>query len=306
MSEYYGSTGEGQSIRAVRRALETGVTLLDTADSYGCGENERLLARALARRGERPTLATKFGVRRGDRGEFLGICGRPEYVRMACELSLRRLEVDCIDLYQQHRVDPATPIEETVGAMVELMRAGKVRHLGLCEVTPEEIRRAAAVAEIATVQNEYSLFDRGVENGVLQACEELGIGFLAYAPLGRGLLTGRFRSPSDFEPGDWRRSGYFPRFDPQNLLRNVSLLREVEQVAAARGISPSQVALAWLLSRRAWIVPIPGTTRVRHLDENVAAAGVRLSKSDLARLEGLLPKGGAASGAPYAPEHRPG
>jgi aryl-alcohol dehydrogenase-like predicted oxidoreductase len=305
MSEYYGPTDESESIRSVRRALETGVTLLDTADSYGRGENERLLARALAGREERPTVATKFGVRRNDRGEFRGVSGRPEYVREACDLSLRRLEVDCIDLYQQHRVDPATPIEETVGAMAELVRAGKIRHLGLCEVTPEEIRRAAAVTEIATVQCEYSLFDRTVEDGVLQTCEELGVGFLAYAPLGRGLLTGRFRTPSDFGPDDWRKSGYFPRFNAQNLPRNVQLLREVEEVAAERGASSSQLAIAWLLSRRAWIVPIPGTTRIQHLDENVAAADLQLSESELARLEGLLPEGGAASGAPYAPEHRP-
>jgi aryl-alcohol dehydrogenase-like predicted oxidoreductase len=233
-------------------------------------------------------VATKFGNVRGEDGSFQGLNGRPEYVRQACDASLRRLGVDVIDLYQQHRVDPETPIEETVGAMYELVEAGKVRFLGLSEAQPEDLRRAAATAPIASLQTEYSLFTRDVErNGVLDACDELGVGFLAYSPLGRGMLTGRFKQPEDFGEDDFRGGGRYPRMTGENFERNLALVREVEEIADARGAKPSQVALAWLLSRRDWVVPIPGTKRVRYLEENAAAVEVELTEAELERLSAL-------------------
>src|SRR5918911_1115078 len=285
MSEFYGAGDEDESIRTIHRALELGVTLLDTADMYGVGANERLVGRAIADRREQAIVATKFGNVRGEDGSFKGIDGRPEYVKQACEASLQRLGIDVIDLYQQHRVDPRTPIEETVGAMQELVDEGKVRFLGLSEAQPEDLRRAAATAEIASLQTEYSLFTRDVErNGVLDTCEELGIGFLAYSPLGRGMLTGRFRRPEDFGENDFRGGGRYPRLTGEIFERNLALVGEVEAIAEARGARPSQVALAWLLSRREWIVPIPGTKRVRYLEENAAAAHLELTEDELDRL----------------------
>jgi aryl-alcohol dehydrogenase-like predicted oxidoreductase len=289
MSEFYGGYDDSESIRTIHRALELGVTLLDTADMYGAGDNEELVGRAIADRRDRATVATKFGNMRGPNREFLGVNGTPEYVRQACEASLRRLNVEVIDLYQQHRVDPNVPIEETVGAMEELRQAGKVRFLGLSEAMPEDIRRAHATAPIASLQTEYSLFTRDVErNGVLDTCEELGIGFLAYSPLGRGMLTGRFRKPADFDdPNDFRGGNRYPRMSDENFARNLAITEAVEEIAREKGVTAGQVALAWLLSRREWVVPIPGTKRVRYLEENAAAAELELSDEELARLDAL-------------------
>jgi len=299
MSEFYGERDDEESIRTIHRALELGVTLLDTADIYGVGRNEELVGRALQGRREQAIVATKFGNVRDEDGTFRGIDGSPEYVRRACEASLRRLGVDVIDLYQQHRVDPETPIEETVGAMYELVEEGKVRFIGLSEAQPEDLRRAAATAPIATLQTEYSLFERGVENGILDTCDELGIGFLAYAPLGRGLLTGRFRSESDFGDDDFRGGGRYPRLTGENFEHNLRLVEEVEAVAESRGATAAQVALAWLLTRRPWIVPIPGTKRVKYLEQNVAAAELQLTADELARLDALVPAGGSVPGERY-------
>jgi aryl-alcohol dehydrogenase-like predicted oxidoreductase len=299
MSEFYGESDDDESIRTIHRALELGVTLLDTADMYGVGRNEELVGRAIRDRREQAIVATKFGNVRGDDGAFLGIDGSPAYVRSACEASLRRLGIDVIDLYQQHRVDRKTPIEETVGAMQELVGEGKVRFLGLSEAQPEDLRRAAATAPIATLQTEYSLFERDVENEILDTCAELGIGFLAYAPLGRGLLTGRFRSESDFGDDDFRGGGRYPRLTGENFEHNLRLVQEVEDVAEAHGATAAQVALAWLLTRRPWIVPIPGTKRVRYLEQNAAAAELELTADDLERLDGLVPAGGSVPGERY-------
>jgi aryl-alcohol dehydrogenase-like predicted oxidoreductase len=300
MSEFYGETDDEESIRTIHRALALGVTLLDTADIYGVGRNEELVGRALQGRREQALVATKFGNVRSDDGTFLGIDGTPEYVKRACDASLRRLGVEVIDLYQQHRVDPRTPIEETVGAMHELVEEGKVRFLGLSEAQPEDLRRAAATAPIATLQTEYSLFERSPENEILDTCEELGIGFLAYAPLGRGLLTGRFRAESDFGDDDFRGGGRYPRLTGEAFEHNLQLVAEVEAVAKARGATPAQVALAWLLSRRPWIVPIPGTKRVEYLEQNAGAVDLELTADELARLDALLPSGGSAAGERYA------
>jgi aryl-alcohol dehydrogenase-like predicted oxidoreductase len=300
MSEFYGEGNDEESIGTIHRALDLGITLLDTADMYGVGRNEELVGRALQGRRERAIVATKFGNVRGDDGAFLGIDGSPEYVRRACDASLRRLGIDVIDLYQQHRVDPKTPIEETVGAMHELVEQGKVRFIGLSEAQPEDLRRAAATAPIATLQTEYSLFERSVENEILDTCEELGIGFLAYAPLGRGLLTGRFRSESDFSDDDFRGGGRYPRLAGENLEHNLRLVQEVEAVAEAHGATAAQVALAWLLTRRPSIVPIPGTKRVKYLEENAAATERELSAAELAQLDALVPPGGSVAGERYA------
>jgi aryl-alcohol dehydrogenase-like predicted oxidoreductase len=300
MSEFYGEGDDEESIRTIHRALDLGITLLDTADMYGVGRNEELVGRALQGRRGRAIVATKFGNVRGDDGAFLGIDGSPEYVRRACDASLRRLGIDVIDLYQQHRVDPKTPIEETVGAMHELVEQGKVRFIGLSEAQPEDLRRAAATAPIATLQTEYSLFERSVENEILDTCEELGIGFLAYAPLGRGLLTGRFRSESDFSDDDFRGGGRYPRLAGENLEHNLRLVQEVEAVAEAHGATAAQVALAWLLTRRPSIVPIPGTKRVKYLEENAAATELELSAAELAQLDALVPPGGSVAGERYA------
>lgn len=303
MSEFYGTRDDEESIRTIHRALELGVTLIDTADAYGSGHNEELVGRALAGRRDRALVATKFSfVRDPESGQVVRIDGSPAYVREALEASLRRLRIDYVDLYQQHRVDPATPIEETVGALDELRREGKLRFIGLSEAHPEDIRRAAATAPIASLQTEYSLFERGVEDGVLDVCDELGIGFIAYSPLGRGLLTDRFRSRQDFGEHDARSLGQrYPRFAEGAFERNVGLADAVRAVADARGATAGQVALAWLLSRRPFIVPIPGTKRVRYLEENAAAADLELTPNELARLDAL----GAPAGERYPEEMQP-
>jgi aryl-alcohol dehydrogenase-like predicted oxidoreductase len=300
MSEFYGPRDDQESLRVIGRALDLGVTFLDTADMYGAGHNEELLGRFFRESGRREevVLATKFGNRRGPNGERLGISGRPEYVREACEASLRRLGVEHIDLYYQHRVDRNTPIEDTVGAMAELVRQGKVRYLGLSEASPETLRRANAVHPITALQTEYSLWTRDPdENGVLATCAELGVGFVPYSPLGRGFLTGQIRSPEDFAPDDVRRS--HPRFQGENFQRNLGLVDGVKELARERGCTPSQLALAWVLARGEQVVPIPGTRHIRYLEENVASLDVRLSPEDLARIDAAFPVG-SASGQRYA------
>ena len=292
MSEFYGRTDESEAIATIRRALELGVTFLDTADMYGWGANESLVGKAIEGRREDVVLATKFGNVRGPNGEYLGIDGSPAYVRSACEASLERLGVETIDLYYQHRVDLQTPIEETVGAMAELVQEGKVRHLGLSEAAPDTIRRAHAVHPITALQTEYSLWTRDPEAEVLPTVRELGIGFVAYSPLGRGFLSGRIRSADDLDERDFRRRG--PRFQEDNLQRNLELVREVEEVAAEKGATPSQVALAWVLARGEDIVPIPGTKRRSFLEENAAAAAIELSPEDVERLDRAFPLGVAA------------
>jgi aryl-alcohol dehydrogenase-like predicted oxidoreductase len=292
MSEFYGTADEDEAIATIHRAIELGVTFLDTADMYGWGANERLVGKAIADRRDQVVLATKFGNMRGPAGEFLGISGKPEYVRSACEASLERLGVDTIDLYYQHRVDLETPIEDTVGAMAELVQEGKVRYLGLSEAAPETIRRAHAVHPISALQTEYSLWTRDPEVEILPTVRELGIGFVAYSPLGRGFLTGRLRSVEDLEETDFRRRG--PRFQEENLRQNLALVAEVETLAAEKGVTPSQLALAWVLARGDDIVPIPGTKRRKYLEENAAAAEIELTPEEIDRLEQAFPVGAAA------------
>ena len=292
MSEFYGTTDEGEAIATIHRALELGVTFLDTADMYGWGANERLIGEAIADRREQVVLATKFGNMRGPAGEYLGISGKPDYVRSACEASLERLGIETIDLYYQHRVDIETPIEETVGAMAELVQEGKVRYLGLSEAAPDTIRRAHAVHPISALQTEYSLWSRDPEAEILPTVRELGIGFVAYSPLGRGFLTGGIRSLDSLHEKDFRRRG--PRFQDENLERNLELVAEVEDLAAEKGAKPSQVALAWVLARGDDVVPIPGTKRRSFLEENAAAAEIELTTAELDRLEQAFPAGAAA------------
>ncbi|MBI5069722.1 MAG: aldo/keto reductase [Deltaproteobacteria bacterium] len=292
MSDFYGPSDEAESLATIDRALELGVTLLDTADMYGPFKNEELLGRALRGRRQRVVLATKFGNRRSPDGAFLGICGTPDYVREACDASLRRLGVEVIDLYYQHRVDPTVPIEETVGAMAGLVKAGKVRFLGLSEAGSDTIRRAHAVHPISALQSEYSLWSRDPEAGILATVRELGIGFVAYSPLGRGFLSGQYRSAEALAPGDWRRMN--PRFQGHNLDRNLQLVERIQEVAEGKGVTAAQLALAWVLARGRDIVPIPGTRRRARVEENVAAAGVALTRDDLARLDEVAPPGAAA------------
>jgi aryl-alcohol dehydrogenase-like predicted oxidoreductase len=289
MSEFYGTSDEGEAIATIHRALELGVTFLDTADMYGVGANERLVGKAIADRRDGVVLATKFGnVRAGD-GTWLGRSGKPDYVHSACDASLERLGVDTIDLYYQHRVDPDTPIEDTVGAMKELVQAGKVRYLGLSEAAPQTIRRAHAVHPITALQSEYSLWTRDPEDDILPTVRELGIGFVAYSPLGRGFLSGRFRSPDDLPEDDFRRRN--PRFQAGNFERNLELVERVKEIAAEKGVTPSQLALAWVHAQGDDIVPIPGTKRRSYLEENVAAAAIALTEDDLARLDEVFPAG---------------
>jgi aryl-alcohol dehydrogenase-like predicted oxidoreductase len=290
MSEFYGEADEDGAVATIHRALELGVTLLDTADMYGPFANERLVGRAVAGRREQVVLATKFGNERRTDGSWVGINGRPEYVRAACDASLERLGVDVIDLYYQHRVDRTVPIEETVGAMADLVREGKVRYLGLSEAKPETIRRAHAVHPISALQTEYSLWSREVEAQILPTIRELGIGFVAYSPLGRGFLTGRFATEDDVEGTQDFRSRQ-PRFQGENFQRNRGIVERVAAIAADKGVTAGQLALAWVLHRGDDIVPIPGTKRVEYLEQNVAAVGVKLSGDDLRRLDAAAPVG---------------
>jgi aryl-alcohol dehydrogenase-like predicted oxidoreductase len=289
MSEFYGATDEGEAIATIHRALDLGITFLDTADMYGTGANEELVGRAIADRRESVVLATKFGNVRGPKGEFLGVDGSPQYVRDACEASLRRLDVETIDLYYQHRVDPKVPIEETVGAMSELVTAGKVRYLGLSEAAAATIRRAHETHPIAALQTEYSLWTRDVETEILPAVRELGVGFVAYSPLGRGFLTGAFKTPADIPEGDYRK--FSPRFQGENFAKNLALVEVVNEIARAKNASASQVALAWLLGRGHDIVPIPGTKRIAYLEENARAADLVLDDAERERIEATFPFG---------------
>ena len=291
MSEFYGQRDDEQSIRVIHRSLDLGMDFLDTADMYGVGANEELVGKAIHGKRDKVILATKFGNVRGTDGSFKGVNGKPEYVRSACEASLKRLGVDSVDLYYQHRVDPNTPIEETVGAMAELVRQGKVRHLGLSEASTQTLRRAVKIHPIAALQTEYSLWTRDVETEILPTCRELGIGFVAYSPLGRGFLTGQFKKFEDLPANDRRRD--FPRFQGENFDKNLQLVKQLEQMAAKKRCQPSQLALAWVLSRGQDIVPIPGTKRLKYLEENAAAVEVKLSAAELHQIESVIPAGAA-------------
>ncbi len=292
MSEFYGASEEAASIDLLHHAIDLGITFWDTADMYGSGANERLVGRALKGRRDEVVLATKFAVVRGEDGSFLGVSGRPEYVREACDASLRRLGVDHIDLYYQHRVDPQVPIEDTVGAMAELVTAGKVRHLGLSEAGAATLGRAAAVHPITALQSELSLWSRDIEDEIVPACRDLGIGVVAYSPLGRGFLSGAIRSLDDLAEDDWRR--FMPRFQGENFGKNLELVDRVEEMAKKKGCTPAQLALAWVLAQGSDVVPIPGTRRRSRLEENAGAAGIALTDDDLAEIDEVIPKDMAA------------
>ncbi|MEQ7873024.1 aldo/keto reductase [Sphingomonas sp. ASV193] len=299
MSEFYGHGDDAESVRVIHQAIDEGVFFLDTADMYGVGRNEELVGRAIADRRDKVFLATKFGNVRGPNGEFQGVKGDPAYVRSACEASLKRLGVDTIDLYYQHRVDPKTPIEDTVGEMARLKEEGKVRFLGLSEAAPQTIRKAHAVHPITALQTELSLWSRDAEEEILPTVRELGIGFVAYSPLGRGFLTGQFKSPDDFPDGDYRQ--HHPRFSGENFQKNLKLVERVEQLAADKGVTAAQLALAWVLAQGQDIVPIPGTKHAKYLAQNIGALDVRLTADELAELDRILPPG-AASGDRYQPQ----
>jgi aryl-alcohol dehydrogenase-like predicted oxidoreductase len=297
MSEFYGRADEGEAIATIHRALELGVSFLDTADMYGPFTNERLVGRAISDRREQVAIATKFGNERREDGSWVGINGRPEYVHSACEASLRRLGVEHIDLYYQHRVDKTVPIEDTVGAMAELVSEGKVRHLGLSEASPQTIRRAHAVHPITALQTEYSLWTRDPEDEILATVRELGIGFVAYSPLGRGFLSGKYKQPEDLPEDDFRR--HHPRFQGENFEQNLRLVERIEQIAREKHMTAGQLALAWVLAQGDDIVPIPGTKHRSYLEENVAATEIELSEEDLARIDDAAPVG-ATAGERYA------
>lgn len=292
MSEFYGPAEDTRSIGVIHRALDLGINFLDTADIYGNGRNEELLARALQGRRQQAVVATKFGNVRGSDGSWQGVNGKPDYIRSAAEASLRRLKVETIDLYYQHRVDPGTPIEDTVGAMAELVQAGKVRYLGLSEAGPDTIRRAHAVHPIAALQTEYSLWSRDPEDELLGLTRDLGITFVAYSPLGRGFLTGTIKNPDDLAADDWRRNS--PRFQGENFRRNLDLVTAIEELAREKQVTPAQLALAWVVAQADQVVPIPGTRSVERLEENAAALDVELTRDDLDRLGHIAPRGAAA------------
>ncbi len=292
MSDFYGTGDDAKSIEVIHRALDLGVNFLDTADMYGVGKNEELVGRAIRDRRDKVFLATKFAVVRGDDGSFLGVSGKPEYVKQACDASLKRLGIDTIDLYYQHRVDPEVPIEDTVGAMKELVEAGKVRYLGLSEAASTTIRRAVKIHPIHALQTEYSLWERSVEGDQLDTCKELGISFVAYSPLGRGFLTGQIKSIDDLEETDYRRNA--PRFTGENFQKNIDLVAKIEAMAKEKGCTPAQLALAWLLAKESHIIPIPGTKKMHRLEENASAAGVTLSAQEMDDIEAIMPVGIAA------------
>ncbi len=292
MSEFYGPRNDEESTKTIHRAIELGVTFFDTADMYGPFVNEELVGKALKPYRDKVVIATKFGNVRGPKGERLGVSGKPDYVRKACEASLKRLGVDTIDLYYQHRVDPSTPIEDTIGAMAKLVDEGKVRFLGMSEASAATIRRANKVHQITALQTEYSIWTRDVETDVLKTCRDLGIGFVSYSPLGRGFLTGAIKKPDDLDQSDFRRTN--PRFQAGNLQKNLRLVSEIEKIASEKKCTPAQLALAWVLGQGSDIVPIPGTKRIKYLEENVGAIDVKLSPDDFRRLDEVAPAGAAA------------
>ncbi len=300
MSEFYGSTNDSESIKVIHEAIDRGVTFLDTADMYGVGHNEQLVGKAIKDRRDKVILATKFGIVRGDDHSFRGVNGHPDYVRKACEASLKRLGVDHIDLYYQHRVDTKVPIEDTIGAMAELVKEGKVKYIGMSEAAPNTLKKASKVHQITALQTEYSLWSRDPEDEIIPTCRELGIGFVAYSPLGRGFLTGRYQSPDDFEDDDFRK--FNPRFQGENFKKNLHLVDKINELAEKKNCNPAQLALAWLLHQGQDVVPIPGTKHMRYLHQNVEAADLTFTKDELAEIDRIAPQG-AAAGTRY-PEDR--